>query len=395
MFAFNINFFKYAPGNTLYLDIDRLGWDDTVQNGIHGTPYFKQFRVISTEFNVKEDQLVIDAVLKEEASELYDWNDGDAFLFDPAPNSSFSFDTIDSTVLLPTGLAVNTRLTTNNDGSIVPLADLTWNSPTTGVGLDRQSITRYELQYKLNADSTWTILPLIEIDRSQTAQGPITIFNLDNTSGVTYDFRVRSLSFLGTKSTFNTITAQQLASSLSIDAADGITITTGGKYFDITVDLTTNIITNSRKDLSHVILVAANANRTRNPEVDLLEDGTDYGSRRVFVLPIPNKANNDQPFVFFRMRETKYHKKWFWAAVVNTSGTVSTWEPNTTAAKTGAGGISIDTGDIRNLLPNDNAFDELSGTTTTTAPGGGPNTSGNPIDGGPEDGSGGHYAIIP
>lgn len=153
--------------NFMYSNAD-LGWTNKV------------FKVQKWEF--AENGQGINITAKEEASNQYDWNAGEATLIDAAPDTGLSspFD-IDP----PGSPQVSESLyETSGSAGLKIKADISWEpSPSSYV-------ISYQMQYKLTSSSTWN-------NYGATENTTVTIYDIPTG---TYDFRVRARSSIGSYS---------------------------------------------------------------------------------------------------------------------------------------------------------------------------------------------------
>ena len=184
------------PTDTVYVTIPALSWSS------------KTFVVINFEFVVEDDgdgnpYIGIDLTLKETDSSEWSWTAAS----DEKYLQSASTITLSglSNPAAPTGLAATSNSTTGfvqPDGTIIPRVKLTWTQPNEQSVIDGGWI---ELEYKKNADSTWLIWN--RVPGSVTEE-----YVTDVKLGVSYDFRIRSQSMYGPRSTtYNTVTGHTVA----------------------------------------------------------------------------------------------------------------------------------------------------------------------------------------
>jgi hypothetical protein len=157
----NMKAFQLNVWDTVMVSIDRLGWDQKV------------FRVIDWKFAPSGG---VDLVLREEASEVYDWNAGDATMIDFAPDTSLASAL---EVTPPTSIVVSysqdsNRVIVSWTASVDPFVSL------------------YQVEYKLTSESEYTVLPVL--------RG--TSVDLGNLVPEEYDIRVKAINTLGVSSTY-------------------------------------------------------------------------------------------------------------------------------------------------------------------------------------------------
>lgn len=158
-------------GDVVNLTNTRMGWSS------------KPFEVVDFTFSVENQNdapaLGVDLVLRETASAVWDWNDGEETVVDPAPNTNL-FDPL--TVEAASGLTLSTDNFVQVDGTITPRLKATWTLPTS------QYIRAggyVHIEYKKNADSDWLIW-------TTTLRGDVNEdYITDVLAGTAYDVRVR------------------------------------------------------------------------------------------------------------------------------------------------------------------------------------------------------------
>jgi hypothetical protein len=169
----NMSALKVAVWDVITITNTYLGWSS------------KEFRVLGWQFNQEGG---IDLHLQEESSASYDWNNGNATIVDPAPNTNLPDM---SQISVPGVPDITEVLYVTTDGSGVKTrADVSWSQAMDGF------VYQYELQYKLNSESTWTQFGLFPASVTSTS-----IFDLAPNS---YDFRVRSINVSSVRSDFAT-----------------------------------------------------------------------------------------------------------------------------------------------------------------------------------------------
>lgn len=126
----------------------------------------------------------ISLILQEEASASYDWDNGEATVLDPAPDTTLPNP---FTVEVPTGVAYNSRIVDATAGAELYNLSVSWNlHPDAFV----QNGGRIEIQYKLSADSEWRPSFFVNGDLIFSDVQPSSI-------NVSYDMRIRAVSSLG------------------------------------------------------------------------------------------------------------------------------------------------------------------------------------------------------
>jgi len=158
-------------GDNVQLTNTRMGWSSKV------------FEVVDFVFAVEGQgdgaALGVDLVLRETASAVWDWNDGEETVVDPAPNTSL-FNPL--TVETLSGLTLSTSNFVQSDGTVSPRLKAAWTLPTSQYVLSGGYV---HIEYKKNADSTWLIWTTTL--NPNTNEDYIT----DVLAGVAYDVRAR------------------------------------------------------------------------------------------------------------------------------------------------------------------------------------------------------------
>jgi len=224
-FEANLEVLKYSVGDNIYLQIlsdskyaglvfyNRLGLDDDVQPNPDPPPttWYKQFRIINMEYT---ENFTVNIILLEESEDIYDWNEGDA---SPEANSLISDLIIEEPlgIVQPPSFIVDSPDQTITEVATV-MGDLTqirWTAPDRGslvTQVDRAFIDYYEMEFGIVTDpsltsenrvAVWSPVGLFNVnDRSSLIQGPLTITNLFIDGFTDYDFRIKSVTFMGRKS---------------------------------------------------------------------------------------------------------------------------------------------------------------------------------------------------
>lgn len=166
-------------GDVINLTNTRMGWTA------------KPFEVVEFSFTV-EDQggspaLGVDLVLRETASAVWDWNNGEEAVVDAAPNTTLYDPRVIET---PTGLTLLADSTTQilqSDGTFVPAIKITWTAPTGAYILNGGFA---EIGYKLSTATDYILW--------NTVDGNIVEERLtDVKAGSQYHVRIRFMNQLG------------------------------------------------------------------------------------------------------------------------------------------------------------------------------------------------------
>jgi len=194
---------QLRAGDTVAVTNSRMGWTAKVFDVLELKP-------------VDDDGYIgVDLILKETASTVYTWANGEETVVDPAPNTDLPDPT---TVPAPTGLSVSSGtadLILKGDGTVISRAHLTWTRPaSTFAG-------RIEVEYKLSSgdSSDWVQLPWL-------SASVVDFYIADVTDGADYDFRVRSVSVLGYRSAWATVSNHTIVGKDADPAVpSGLTLT--------------------------------------------------------------------------------------------------------------------------------------------------------------------------
>lgn len=185
---FSTKAMQVQPGDTIELTIDRYGWEQ------------KEFEVTTFGFDIGENGIVCKLGLRETAQAIYDWTEGEAIEFDPAPNTTL---TNPFNVLAVAGVSYNSTFVETQDGDSVFSLQLGWD-------LHPDAFVRefgdYEVQFKLSSSADW--LP------SFFVQGQLTSTDVVTASvGQYYDLRIRARNNLGVRSAWTTLLEVIIGSS--------------------------------------------------------------------------------------------------------------------------------------------------------------------------------------
>lgn len=186
---FSLAAVKLAPGDNTYLDIERLGWED------------KPFEVTESSFVVGDDGSIYTRLaLRETAQQIFDWSQGEAIDYDPAPNTNLPSP---FQVMPPTGVSYNSRYIETLGGDSVYMLALKWDEHPDAFVVQ---YGEFEIQYKLESDIIWR--PSFKV------AGNITTSDIVSSSLNTYyDIRIRAINNLGVRSQWTTIYGAVVGSS--------------------------------------------------------------------------------------------------------------------------------------------------------------------------------------
>lgn len=166
---------QVQPGDNVELNIDRIGWES------------KPFEITDFSFQIQENAIVPVLTLRETAQEIFDWSQGEAISYDPAPNTNLPNPFL---VYAVTGVKYNSRAVITVDDDQLFIVQLQWDEHPDAF------VTQYgdfELQFKLSAVDDW--LPSSFVD------GQLTFADVTQASvGTSYDARIRARNNLGVRS---------------------------------------------------------------------------------------------------------------------------------------------------------------------------------------------------
>jgi len=166
---------ELQPGDTAALTMDFLGWDEKV------------FETTGFTFDVAGGALVTRLEQRETAAAIYDWSQGEAIDYDPAPNTNLPDPFNVSAV---TGLSYNSRQTDTQAGDQLYTLQLEWDPHPDAFVQENGS---FESQYKLSTESDSGWLP-----GGPPIPGRETKSDVVNSSvNIEYDLRIRSINNLG------------------------------------------------------------------------------------------------------------------------------------------------------------------------------------------------------
>jgi hypothetical protein len=180
---FSLKALQVMPGDVVSITRSRLGWSA------------KEFEVIDWSFETTGDGenlgLGVRMTLRETASGVWDWADGEETEIDLAPNTTLPDPfTVPTPVLNLTSDGTTTVV--QEDGTIVPRLLVEWDSPNDQFV---ESGGRIRVEYKKTADSDWTTW--LE-GRSDALLDYIT----DVVAGVSYDVRAQFVNVIGVRGAF-------------------------------------------------------------------------------------------------------------------------------------------------------------------------------------------------
>ena len=195
-------------------------WDVVKVNNAARGWVEKPFRIENFTFDLASGVVVR---LKEENPLSYDWSASDAQAVEAAPDTNLpsAFN-----VGPPKGLEITEGTYVTRDGAgVKAYAAMKW------VASQDAFLAQYQPEYKLSADSTWTVLPRTDATTAEI---------LDVDPGV-YDFRVKALNTLGVSSAYSTASRSISGLLAPPSAPTGLSIATIGGLAVLTWDPTADL----------------------------------------------------------------------------------------------------------------------------------------------------------
>jgi hypothetical protein len=170
----NYKALQLAVYDTVYLSIDKMGWDEKI------------FRVIHWDINADGN---FGVVLQEESSASYDWTEEETVI-DPAPDTNLPLPWY---VAPPGNPQIDEELYNTTDGSGVKAkAIITWAESPDAFN------ARYNAQFRVNGDTDWITL-------GDSVTNNIVAFDIPPN---TYDFRIRAINYSGASSEWVSTTTE-------------------------------------------------------------------------------------------------------------------------------------------------------------------------------------------
>lgn len=202
-------------GDVILFTYDRFGWTA------------KPFEVLGFAFTPEPDEnenlyLGVDLTLKETASGVWDWANGEETTVDLAPNTSLPNPFSVPTPSAPTLTSGSTVAIQQTDGTILNRIKVVWTAPAS------EYVTnggRVWIEYKQTASSDW-ITWANDIRGDQTQD-----FILDVKVGVSYDVRLRFENSVGVRGSYSSTSTHTVAAvSVSVTDPTAATNTASGFY---------------------------------------------------------------------------------------------------------------------------------------------------------------------
>lgn len=175
----NLGALRAQAGEVVGFTYARFGWTD------------KPFEVVSfkilTRGNGDNQRIGVDLVLRETASAVYDWNNGEETILDPAPDTSLASPV---SVTRPASLVLESgtdHLFLRKDGTVFSRIKASWDATTDAYVISGGAI---EVQYQVFDATLWSSVTPLNGDESYT-------YILDVQDGQAYNVRVRFKNQLG------------------------------------------------------------------------------------------------------------------------------------------------------------------------------------------------------
>lgn len=167
----NLKAFQVQVGDTIQLTLDRYGWSQ------------KEFEVLAWNAQMGTLNPTVNLSLRETASGVYDWANGEETEADLAENTTLP----DPFDINPVGISVTDELSIIAEKVVTKLVVVV-----TGDSLFKD---RYEVEAKLSTSSNWIVMGQATGSRFEL---------LDAVDGATYDVRARQISTMGVRSEYTT-----------------------------------------------------------------------------------------------------------------------------------------------------------------------------------------------
>lgn len=184
--VFKLTAFSVQAGDTIALSNKLRGWSN------------KLFKVVGYKFTTPDtddggSSIGIELTLRETASGVWDWNNGEETTRDLAPNTNLpSADQLD-TPPPPTLTSGTDELFLKKDGTLVTRMKISWNLPS---DLFVTQGGRIEIQYKRTADTDW-------IDLTDVPGTALFTYAWEVQEGISYDARIRFINSIGVPSEYS------------------------------------------------------------------------------------------------------------------------------------------------------------------------------------------------
>lgn len=212
---YSLKAMQLMPGDTVAITRARLGWTD------------KEFEVVEWAFKQTGDGenlgLGIEVSLRETASGVWDWADGEETTVDLAPNTTLPDPFTVGTPSL-TLLTDSTTATIQPDGTVQPRLRVSWATPN---NIHVESGGVVELEYKKTTDSDYTVWTAVRGDA-------LFDFILDVKVGVQYNVRARFRNNAGVRGAYGSATSSAVVGDTTTpNAATSIAATARAGFIDL------------------------------------------------------------------------------------------------------------------------------------------------------------------
>lgn len=228
--------FAIQPADNVLVDFPRYGWDNKV------------FEVLTWEFTAtgENNAPVVNLVLRETASAVYDWDTSNQTAVDFAPNTN-----------LPDPFTVQPPAISTSD-TLVVYAETVITTLIVNISGTSTFQDRYEVEAKLSTDTVWTTLGQASGNR----------FELPNAlDGEIYNVRARSINSFGVKSAYATENHEVIGKTAPPADVTGFSINIVGTQAYLTWNPVPDL------DLSHYRIrhSRATTGATYSASIDLVE----------------------------------------------------------------------------------------------------------------------------
>jgi len=208
----NLKAFQIQVGDTVQLTLDRYGWDQ------------KEFEVLAWNAEMGSLNPTVNLSIRETASGVYDWADGEETTADLAENTTLP----DPFDIQPVGIALSDEL--------VVIAEKVVTKLVVDVTGDSLFHDRFEVEAKLSTDSVWLNLGQASGNRFEL---------LDAVDGAIYNVRARAISTLGVRSDYTTDSHEVIGKTAPPNDVTGLTGNLIGNQYLLTWQPVSDL------DLSH------------------------------------------------------------------------------------------------------------------------------------------------
>lgn len=194
---FSTKAMQIQPGDNVELSLEKYGWEEKV------------FEVTEFSFDTSQNNLLCRLTLRETAQEIFDWSEGEAIDFDPAPNTNLPDP---FTVTVVTGFSLDSVAVYTQSGDRIFNILASWNLH------ENQSVVNdgsYQILYKETTEPD-TSYKSAGVVKGNETQMRITTLQVD----VLYDVQIIAYNRLGVKSQPSTINNFQVGSSITTNSED-------------------------------------------------------------------------------------------------------------------------------------------------------------------------------